>query len=256
MTPPSAPDDVNAIEGDIEKTRSSMTSTIEELHGKLNPAVLKDQALDQFREAKEAIKADLRAEIEDVKGGLRRELAEAKSEFRDATIGKVEHMVDDAQQTVKDTGSGLLAAMRDNPIPTALVGIGLGWLFVNARARRTGRPKIDNRIASETKGIARHVGEQASSLALTAEDSAQHALDVARDGARTLVDRFGDLEGRAQDRVGAIAHDARDTAAALEGTFERTMTTNPLPLGAIALALGLAAGLAIPATSLENEKIG
>ena len=131
MTPPSAPDDVNAIEGDIEKTRSSMTSTIEELHGKLNPAVLKDQALDQFREAKEAIKADLRAEIEDVKGGLRRELAEAKSEFRDATIGKVEHMARRVNESVVETRETVVDTIRANPIPAAMAGIGLLWLFMN-----------------------------------------------------------------------------------------------------------------------------
>ncbi|MEO8799149.1 MAG: DUF3618 domain-containing protein, partial [Polyangiaceae bacterium] len=128
----SAPD----IEKDIAKTRASMSNTLGELHGKLNPEVLKDQALEQFQQAKEALKTDLAAELREVKTTLRNELRDAKSELREATFGKVEHMVDDAKETVSATGSSLLGTMRDNPIPTALIGLGLGWLFINARARR------------------------------------------------------------------------------------------------------------------------
>lgn len=117
----------SSLEEEIAQTRSSMSQTIGELHGKLNPGVFKDQVLDQFHEAKEsikadlmeaknAIKADLKTELAEVKTGLRNELREAKQEFRDATIGRVETMVQNAQEKVTDTSRSLLQVLSDNPI--------------------------------------------------------------------------------------------------------------------------------------------
>ena len=276
-TPPgsdstSVPENAEAskIERDIAQTSASMSETLGELHGKLNPAVLKDQALEQFQQAKEAIKADVRSEIEDMKGLLHKELADAKSEFREATIGKVEHMVDNAQQTVTETSNGVLTVMRENPIPTALIGIGLGWLFVSSRPGRNATRPV--------RRVARQMGSRAEMLAHQVQDQAKHALDEATDEADTLVRRAGQIGSqlehsaetfahdagasvteyadRAKTSAMTLAHDARDVAGRWEGTFERTLRENPLPVGAIALALGVAAGLAIPSTRIEDEWVG
>ncbi|MEO9234529.1 MAG: DUF3618 domain-containing protein [Polyangiaceae bacterium] len=267
-TSSTASDDASKIESDIEKTRASMSDTIDQLHGKLNPGVLKDQALDQFQQAKEAIKSDVRSEIEDVKGLLLKELADAKTEFRAATIGKVEHMVDDAQQTVTETSNNLMTAIRENPIPAALVGIGIGWLFINARARgsRSGgrRTTTSGSFVSngrrQVEDAARQVGQRANRLLHSAEDQTKQALDKATDGVETLAhDASGSVSefaGRAKSTALSVAHDARDTAVQWEGTVERTLRENPLPLGAIALALGVAAGLAIPSTRIEDQWVG
>ena len=269
-TPASADDDAAKIEDEIERTRASMGDTLEQLHGKLNPGVLKDQALEQFQQAKEAIKADVRSEIEDMKGLLKKEIADAKSELREATIGKVEHMVDNAQQTVVETGNGVLGVMRDNPIPTALIGVGLGWLFVRSRSGRN--------VTAPARRVVDRVGSRAQSLAYEARDQARHALDEATDEAQSIARRAGEIEsrversvetmahdagttvaeyaGRAKSNAMTLAHDARDVAVRWEGTFERTLRENPLPVGAIALALGVAAGLAIPSTQIEDEWVG
>ena len=308
----SSTDDTSKIEADIEKTRASMSDTIDQLHGKLNPSVLKDQALDQFQQAKEAIKSDLRNEIDEVKRHLGQELAQAKSEFREATIGKVEHMVDDAQQTVTETSNTLMAVVRDNPIPAALIGLGIGWLFINARARggarrgnqrymnasytSTGRRTVEgyagqlgeraNRVAHQATdragsllhsaedragsllhsaqdragSLLHDAGDRAGTLAHSAQDQAKKALDQATEGvqsfARDASGSVNEYAGRAKSTALAAAHDARDTAVQWEGTVERTLRENPLPVGAIALALGLAAGLAIPATRMEDQWVG
>jgi hypothetical protein len=284
-------DDASKIESDIEKTRASMSSTLDQLHGKLNPEAFKDQALDQFQQAKEAIKSEVRSEIEDVKGLLRKELADAKSEFRAATIGKVEHMVDDAQQTVTETSNTLMAVIRENPIPAALVGIGIGWLFVNARARGGSRPGNQRYMRNGTyssndrrsvEGYAAELGQRASriahqatdragsllhtaedragSLVHSAQDQATQALDQATEGvqafARDARGSVGEYAGSAKSTALSVAHDARDAAVQWEGTLERTLRENPLPIGAIALALGVAAGLAIPSTRVEDQWIG
>ncbi len=297
----SAPD----IEKDIAKTRASMSSTLGELHGKLNPAVLKDQALEQFQQAKEALKTDLAAELREVKMTLRNELRDAKSELREATIGKVEHMVDDAKETVSATGNSLLGTMRDNPIPTALVGLGLGWLFINARARRPGmdRPRAygaygrvgydgptsrgtvearARQLSSKVGNAAEQVGEKASDVAHRmadrAVDGANGAANAIAGEAHDLSEKAGKLGAKAGDAVTHAVHDAEDFVSAnahragesatmmvrgareqaveWEGSVERALRANPLAVGAVALALGVAVGLAVPSTPVEDEWVG
>jgi len=63
---------------DIAQTRASMSGTIEELHGKLNPTVLKEQVLEQFHDASDKIKAELLEAKEAVKQEVKAELQEAK----------------------------------------------------------------------------------------------------------------------------------------------------------------------------------
>ncbi|MEO8878241.1 MAG: DUF3618 domain-containing protein [Polyangiaceae bacterium] len=339
--PPNAEPNTKALEKDIANTRSELSQTLGELHGKLNPAVLKDQVMDQFHEAKatiaadlkdakDALKADLLSELEEVKHGLRNELTVVKDEFREATIGRVEHMAKNAQDTVTQTSKSLLDTLSDNPIPTAIVGIGLGWLFINARARRRASQSFGNArafsagndrygtvgnggprggrsmggrvedyaqsyahdVAGKAGELAHSLGDNAKRTASSVQESAKqavkgvsdqagallHQADDATHGAREGVTRFAH---DAQDAVGHAAHqaseyahqagdyashagasamqlarDARQQAGQWEGSFERTLRENPLPVGAVALALGLAVGLSIPSTKVEDEWMG
>jgi hypothetical protein len=127
------------IRQNIAQTRTEMSGTIEELHGKLNPTVLKEQAVEQFHDAKEKVLAEMLEAKETLKAEIKAELAEAKHAMREATIGKVEHMVHNTKDTVKDTGASLLDMVKQNPIPVAMVGVGLAWLVMNGRSGgRTG----------------------------------------------------------------------------------------------------------------------
>ena len=50
-------------------------------------------------------------------------------------------MASNIADTAKDTGSGLMDSIRENPLPAALVGIGAGWLFLSARRRAAERDR-------------------------------------------------------------------------------------------------------------------
>src|SRR4051794_15219744 len=67
------------LRSQIAVTRDEMGSTIEEIHGRLNPTILKEQAIDQFREATETVKAELKVHFNDAKEALKSELREAKA---------------------------------------------------------------------------------------------------------------------------------------------------------------------------------
>ena len=44
-----------------------------------------------------------------------------------------EQAKEQAKDTAKGAGSTIMETIRENPVPAALTGIGLGWLFVSAR---------------------------------------------------------------------------------------------------------------------------
>jgi gas vesicle protein len=291
-----------ALERDIAKTRGSLSQTLGELHGKLNPEALKVQALDQFnqakavitadlKDAKESIKADLRTEIQEIKRGLRSELTSVKDEIREATVGRVEHMVQNTRDTVNQTSKSILETLSDNPIPTAIVGIGLGWLFLNARAKRRasqspsygvkgyengrsfaqGGERYDRSYGGPVRTTGGRVEEYAQQAAHTAGDVAKNVASNAKNAAKQAVKDVSDQAGSAlhsldeathgaRENIAHLAHDARDTvgnvAHRFEGGFERTLRENPLPAGAVALAIGLAVGLSIPSTKVEDEWMG
>jgi ElaB/YqjD/DUF883 family membrane-anchored ribosome-binding protein len=102
-TDPTANDpQVEQLVGEIEVTRVEMTTTVEEIGERLDPKNI---------------------------------VAGAKETVRDATVGKVETMVNDAGQSVQQAGNGLVDTIKRNPVPAAMAGIGLGWLAMAARSQ-------------------------------------------------------------------------------------------------------------------------
>jgi hypothetical protein len=100
--------EVDQLVEEIEVTRVEMTGTVEEIGDRLDP---------------------------------RNIVADAKETVREATVGKVEQMantagemVSNAGQTAQEAGTGLVDTIRRNPVPAAMVGIGLGWLAMSARS--------------------------------------------------------------------------------------------------------------------------
>lgn len=93
-------DDPAAIRAEIERTRQRMSHTVDELGYRLNPDRLKSRV---------------------------------KQNIHDATVGKAENMARIAVDRADETRHSIMDTLRDNPVPAAMVGIGLGWLLVNGR---------------------------------------------------------------------------------------------------------------------------
>lgn len=277
-TPPDDSDqEVRDIQRGIEETRAEMSETIDALQHRLNPAYLKEQVKEQV--------------IEQVR--------QVKDSVRQATLGKVEDMVD----RVSDSGRSIGETIRANPIPSALVGIGLAWLWMNRRGdsaattrrydrsygydrygedrgydptrgayddRRSdysgGRTSAERYGAgypdagSETASAARRAGNAVSNAAnqvqRTASDLAGRASNAISGAVDQAQQKAGYIAERAQQKAGYVAERAQYQARRVEETFNQQLNDNPVALGAIALALGTAVGLALPQTRKENELMG
>jgi ElaB/YqjD/DUF883 family membrane-anchored ribosome-binding protein len=275
-------DDTAVIRADIEQTRAEMSETIEAIQERLSPANLKEQAQEQFQEVRDQVREQVREQFE-----------ETKQMVRDATIGRVENMIDNAGNRIKETRHGIMDTIRENPIPAALVGIGLGWMFMNGRSqpapmRYSGRGSIRGEQVyyegqrrysgtpvnyegqyratgsapyyDDRRGYGGEIAERGQHAAGEAynriSETAQDAADRARDTADRARETAGEYVDRAQERVSEWADQAQYQAHRLEDRFQRTLQDNPLAIGAVALAVGAAVGLAIPQTERENELMG
>lgn len=209
-------DSQDAIRENIAETRERLSSTIEEIGDRLNPQTLKDNVTNSIREA---------------------------------TIGRVSTMARNAAESVNRTTTGVTSTIRDNPIPAAMVAAGLGWMIWNARAASEQRAVSSygppNRDAYDVgygdEYGAAYTGEQGRTLGEQSKRAAARAKQTA-----------GDVTERARQMADTVADTTRRQATRVEDSFRE----NPLVLGAVAMAVGLAAGLAVPVSDREIRLMG
>jgi hypothetical protein len=258
-----------AIRANIEQTRTEMSSTIDAIQEQLNPERLKEQLKDQVKE----------------------QFEEAKANVREATIGKAEDMVRMAGNSVDDARSTLMETIRQNPIPAAMVGIGLGWLFMNRRSPAPHRQTpYDGRYreygssdygrdwrGADSEGRQRAYGREygreydgenvlekgqraVGDAVSRVQDAAGHLADQAQEKAEHIADRaqstVDQVVNQAQETAGSLRHQTHYQAQRFEDRFGHTLYETPLAVGAIAFALGTAVGLAAPQTRQENAFMG
>ena len=228
-------EEASEIRSGIEQTRSNLSATIDALQDKLDPSRIAEQVKDQIREkATEAFDT-------------------AKSAVKEATIGKAEKIMSSvsdavsdmtgrAGTAVSDTSSSAMQYIRDNPVPFALVGLGLGLLAMNKR--RTG-PSSSYSDTRPDASLANRAQDLASGVAASARGAASTVRDAASSAADTTRQQFHDVSDQA--RKGAQVASDR-----IQGTFQE----NPLALGIASLAAGALVGLSLPITQIEGEYMG
>lgn len=270
----SASEKTEAIRSDIERTRGDMSRTVNEIEERLSPAHIKEQVasvaagvteniehkvaelkesvLGGYHEVKDHVKDDLRGEISDVKHKVTDEFTHARHMVRDATVGRMEHMVHDARETVTDAGTSVLDTIKANPIPAALIGVGLGWLIFSGRSNKSdaaemrmrryrrdnygygagygyaeGRGEYRGNMSGDDVGGPRRVlrdGQRMASSAMHAagdgvsnvghrvQDGASHLVEGAQGAVRGAAGTVGHLAEDVGHRAADLAHGARDAA--------------------------------------------
>ena len=259
----------------LADTRAQMGETIEALHGRLNPTVLKEQAMesfhemkdsvtselkDQFNEAKAALKTELATEIAEVKHKVSDEIDEAKAAMRAATIGKVENMVHTAQDKVMETGTSMLDTIKANPIPVALVGAGLTWLFIRGRKPSRGRsmqsPMASQQVGGAIGSAAHQVGDFATDSGHKIANVTHQAVDAVGNAAHVAAEKGNQIVHQVSDKSVELARVTRDGMQRMQQRTAMAFRNTPLAFGAAALAIGTAIGLAIPSSRKEDSLMG
>jgi ElaB/YqjD/DUF883 family membrane-anchored ribosome-binding protein len=160
----------------------------------------------------------------------------------------------EAREISSGTGSGIMGTIRQNPLPAALTGIGLGWLLMNARS--SGSSAQGPRVYTHDYQPPYEEQRSAGRTTTSAGEVVGRARDTVGETATQAQDKAGEVASRAQDRASQLGYRARYQARRASGGFQRMLQENPLAVGALALGTGAAVGLAIPQTTQEHEVMG
>jgi gas vesicle protein len=124
---------------------------------------------------------------------------------------------------------------------------------VSAR-ERTG--ELGHQVSERAGDIAHRARESASDLGHRITDTAHHAREKAADIGHRVSDAASDLACAVKEKQAIAAEKLRSGASHARESAEHTFYEHPLTTGAAAIALGIAAGLAIPSTRREREMMG
>lgn len=260
-------DSPQVIKAQIEETRAHMSHTIDAIQQRLSPQHLMQQA---------------------------------KESAKEATIGKVEEMTHQVSHKAQNWRQSMVYTVRQNPIPSALIGIGLGWLLFGSNDTnddyysydyptneevgvRTASTRYFDRaqVAAEQEGdtvsgrISGHVADAGSKVKEKAADAVSAAHQKTRDTAEKVQQKAGETAAAVQQKVGETAsgfhhRTAENASWASRQTRDNTryytdrakdhsrtmFYSNPLAVGAAALAAGALVGLLVPTTQKEHELMG
>jgi ElaB/YqjD/DUF883 family membrane-anchored ribosome-binding protein len=157
------------------------------------------------------------------------EIERTRSEM-DRTLGTIEQrltpgqLLDQGMHYLKTSGAGdyvrnLRGSVSSNPLPIALVGVGLAWLMAADRMDRS-QPHAASGDGKTVEGLkARASGAVAS--------------------------------GR--EKLDETARMARENAQRLGASYDRMVQEQPLALGAVGLAIGAVLAASLPRTRAEEE---
>ncbi|MFL7901323.1 hypothetical protein ACW7BJ_00220 [Azospirillum argentinense] len=182
--------------------------------------------------------------------------------------------------------------MRSNPIPLAMIGIGLGWLALTASGydRRIARSGAMHNVRDRAGSAAQYARDTFYSAGGTVREAASHAYERASDAASHVYERASDAVDEAGDRVRGLTDQARDRAHDMRrdmssrvdshignhggnhggashfrasdrlhsatGRFWEMVDDHPVVAGMMGVALGAALGASIPSSRYEDRWVG
>lgn len=210
-----------ALESDIERTRSELNSTLDAIQSKLTPGQLMDQA---FGYARTSLPADF--------------------------------------------SKNLANSVRNNPVPMALVGIGLGWMMLAGQ-------KTEGRNVHYARDFNDSTGDYGNDASTSSASGVMHktSASVSEAGHR-MAEKASDMRARVSNSASSMTARARDMASSSRGRmselgqrshaqyaravdrYEHVRSEQPLMLGVLGVALGTLLGALLPSTRREDELMG
>lgn len=202
----------------------------------------------------------------------------------DDTIGAIQdklspgQLVEQAMDYFRHGGSAdfvanLGTAIKQNPLPVTLLGIGLGWLMLSGSNQKASNWQRDD--ASDygyDLGPSAYGTNRAMQSSDLGNDSSASAgilgkagavKDKAKHAAEDALHKVGDIAHSARNKMDATktgAYDSLDRASyQIDQTKHQLLSfidEQPWVIGAVGIAIGAALGAGLPATRKEDEWMG
>ena len=178
LAPSIESDDPEVIQRQIDYTRAQMTATISQIGDRLSPQYLIEQA---------------------------------KTSVKDAAAGRIRDMSYQANRRFDEMSSTAESTVRSNPLPVALIGLGLGWLILSERKRRN-EYEFRSAYPYRTTGYRYYEGNEPGMM-----DQARYRLNEAgemvQDRAANIQGRVSETAQRAGEAVSDSAHRATEAVS-------------------------------------------
>lgn len=236
------------IEADIEKTREEMSDTLDAIQKKLSPGKIVDDVLKHFQ----------------------------KGSGNGSGFGSVDGFTHQLTESV-----------RNNPLPVALVGIGLGWLMMSKNNQSSHTPYRGNGSQPQSHSYDTTLGYRAtypetgrqnpagagshSSAQQNIGDAAEAARDKVEEGVRHAQHKAGEAAEAVKDRVShgvdqvrhkagevseSVQHQVSQGVDQVKHQYNHLLHEQPLVLIGMGFAIGAALGAGLPSTRRENQLMG
>jgi ElaB/YqjD/DUF883 family membrane-anchored ribosome-binding protein len=261
----------DGIRAEIESTRADMSETVDAIQSKLSPQNVQETTELVTKQVKDAAVEVSEIAAERLKRAALEVSEQIKGDIHKATVGRVEKVMNNVKVTTRDAGTSLLETIKENPIPAALIGIGLTWLAVSRTTSdrpsqrgqyysdysRSGYPQYPSSSGYPQFEQGRNpISAQAQRFAGTVQEKAEHAAENVSNVAEDVKSKAADAVDQAQQRLGEFGGEVQHRAQRVVSKSRSMLEENPLMAGALALAVGAAIGFALPETQRENELMG
>ena len=166
----------------------------------------------------------------------------------------------------KDVGSSLYEVLKNNIIPTAMIGVGIAWLGKNV-SDGGGEIEEVSDIDYFYDPYTRRAGEAPSGVKGRARQKTRSAryktgemMDRARERARTAGEKTSEWMDRAREKTtrstDQISSHSRELSSRARSEYRRMMDDNPFVIAGALFAVGAALGFLFPQTGKEEEWMG
>lgn len=205
---------------------------------------LHERRIEQSRQAIGSTVAELQQQLSP--GNL---AGTAGHAVKEATVGRSTRLI-----------STLTEQVKANPVPAALAGASLAWLWLSGRSTQ-GRPPVnDGRyygrdLSSSGSSPVHQAGDQVSS-------SAGRVGEQVSSTASELSSRIGEAGEQVSSTAGEVAESVRAgveqagvQAQRMQTSFQRMLEDNPLPVVLVAAGLGAMIATAVPTSEAEQQML-
>ncbi|WNM62601.1 DUF3618 domain-containing protein [Candidatus Nitrospira neomarina] len=233
-----------------------------------------DRLREQIRET--------RAELDETVHTLQQRLSPdtIKEQVKNAAMDKVETAKEHARTKVNQWQSMLVERVLNNPVPAALVSMGLIWMMKQAANSSSERHRFGrNRNGDYGDGysldpyeewpeyapgieagrIPRQPSRRGGSLdamKARAQASGQQAKEQISEWTDQAKESLEDWKEEASHRSDEIREHTREQGERMKVEVSRYIQESPLAIGAMAFAIGTAIGLSLPRSEKEDQWMG
>lgn len=209
--------------------------------------------------------ADVEREVEATRGQIDRTVEALKEKMQP------KELFEEATRVMGGASNKVLTTVveqaKENPIPIALIGVGIAWWALGQTKRKSAAYDPYSGSYYETyegydddETFGRKLKRKSAAAVSTTKEKVSGAVDKTKEGFASAKTSAAEGLDTAKDKVAGFTSTAREKAGAagrqVQAKYQETLDTEPLILGAIAVAVGAAIGASIPASRTENRLIG